>query len=287
MAKINNIRFTFLYIDQYTMGESWVYPRSKTPYNLIRYIEKGKAVFCVDNEQVIVEENQIVYIPFGCELSCKSLSEEFTFYSVRFATAFYGDRDLVEKYFDIPRVCSNEGEDYYLKEIYKWARSEYLARTLMVNGYLNLLIGSLAIRNSEKEKQLNTLGNVDVIQKDIHELTNMIDQQTGSEIDSRVLEVTDYILFHPEEQYTPAKMADMVGLSKQRFSYLFKLGTGKSPMEYVREVKLMKAARELLISDKNVNDIAYDIGFNDTNYFIRAFKQTFGITPNRYRKKSE
>ena len=67
-------------------------------------------------------------------------------------------------------------------------------------------------------------------------------------------------------------MAEMVELSKQRFSSLFKANMGKSPMEYVREIRLTTAARALLVSNKNINDIAYECGYEDANYFIREFK---------------
>lgn len=85
-------------------------------------------------------------------------------------------------------------------------------------------------------------------------------------------------------KYTPQKMAEMVELSKQRFSSLFKANMGKSPMEYVREIRLTTAARALLVSNKNINDIAYECGYEDANYFIREFKSAFGFTPNQYRK---
>ena len=93
-----------------------------------------------------------------------------------------------------------------------------------------------------------------------------------------------FIVLHPREKYTPQKMAEMVELSKQRFSSLFKANMGKSPMEYVREIRLTTAARALLVSNKNINDIAYECGYEDANYFIREFKSAFGFTPNQYRK---
>lgn len=63
-----------------------------------------------------------------------------------------------------------------------------------------------------------------------------------------------------------------------------KANMGKSPMEYVREIRLTTAARALLVSNKNINDIAYECGYEDANYFIREFKSAFGFTPNQYRK---
>ena len=51
MSVIDNIRFTFLYIEFYSMGKTWVYPESYIPYNIFRYIVKGKAEFCIDGEE--------------------------------------------------------------------------------------------------------------------------------------------------------------------------------------------------------------------------------------------
>ena len=61
MSVIDNIRFTFLYIDLYSMGRTWVYPESVIPYNIFRYIVKGKAEFCIDSEEILVEEPDRVH----------------------------------------------------------------------------------------------------------------------------------------------------------------------------------------------------------------------------------
>ena len=52
----------------------------------------------------------------------------------------------------------------------------------------------------------------------------------------------------------------------------------------MREIRLTTAARALLVSNDNVNDIAYEVGYEDANYFIREFKAAFGFTPNQYRR---
>ena len=81
----------------------------------------------------------------------------------------------------------------------------------------------------------------------------------NEQIDPRIYMVADYIILHPSEKYTPQKMAEMAELSKQRFSSLFKINMGKSPMEYVREIRLATAARALLVSNDNIKDIAENV----------------------------
>lgn len=282
MSVVDNIRFTFLYIEFYSMGKTWVYPETYIPYNIFRYVSKGKAVFCIDDEVVTVEENQIVYIPSGCRMSCHVLSEFFEFYSIRFTTSvFYEGEDVLKEYYGIPRVQENQGEDMYFKEIYQWVKKESAVKKCFVRGYLDLLIGSLAMRGSmERAGRENFLE-----QKETKELQHK-EIKKKEQIDPRIQMVADYIVLHPEEKYTPQKMAEMAELSKQRFSSLFKINMGKTPMEYVREIRLTAAARALLVSNDNINDIAYQSGYEDANYFIREFKSAFGFTPNQYRKEA-
>ena len=232
MSVIDNIRLTFLYIEFYSMGKTWVYPESYIPYNIFRYIVKGKAEFCIDGEEIIVKENQIVYIPQGCRMSCRALSESFEFYSLRFTTSvFYEGEDVLKEYYGIPRIIENEGEDYYFKEICKWVKKDSWVKKCFVRGYLDLLIGTLSMRVNKFDKNTGK-----VTEKNENPVLKIAKRK--EQIDSRVQLVADYVVLHPREKYTPQKMAEMVELSKQRFSSLFKANMGKSPMEYVREIRL-------------------------------------------------
>ena len=65
---------------------------------------------------------------------------------------------------------------------------------------------------------------------------------------------------------------------------LFKKQTGKSPNEWIRDLRIMTAAHLLLSTDDNINEIAYKAGFDDVNYFIRVFKKKLGNTPKKFRE---
>lgn len=258
MSVIDNIRLTFLYIEFYSMGKTWVYPESYIPYNIFRYIVKGKAEFCIDGEEIIVKENQIVYIPQGCRMSCRALSESFEFYSLRFTTSvFYEGEDVLKEYYGIPRIIENEGEDYYFKEICKWVKKDSWVKKCFVRGYLDLLIGTLSMRVNKFDKNTGK-----VTEKNENPVLKIAKRK--EQIDSRVQLVADYVVLHPREKYTPQKMAEMVELSKQRFSSLFKANMGKSPMEYVREIRLTTAARALLVSNKNIMATRF------LNFYVRS-----------------
>lgn len=285
MAYLDSIRFSFLYIDRYAMGRTWLYPQSPIPYNILRYIEEGEAEFVLDGKAYVVKKNDIVFIPKGTELSCQSLSERFVFYSVRFtSTDLNSDENVLGDIFHIPTRLVEQGEGQYFKELYHWARSNHVAKRCFLRGHLNLLIGSLALRNLPKDMDAQEepapVENINLEQIKLRE------KKSSRQIDSRIQVVTDFIILNPTKPYTPELLADMIGLSKQRFNALFKKSVGKSPMKYVKEMRLTLASKKLLIEDSHVNDIAYAVGYEDPNYFIREFKAAFGFTPNQYRKIS-
>lgn len=59
--------------------------------------------------------------------------------------------------------------------------------------------------------------------------------------------------------------------------------TAHSPNEYIRIIRLKKAAELILSSDMNISEIAYTVGFNDPFYFSKCFKEYFKINPSHYR----
>ena len=59
--------------------------------------------------------------------------------------------------------------------------------------------------------------------------------------------------------------------------------TGENPTNYIRKMRLQRAAVLLKTTEKNVSEIAYEVGFSDPNYFSRAFHEEFGRAPGGYR----
>lgn len=278
----DNIRFNFLYIDIYSFGKNWVYPESTVPYNMLRYIESGSGTFFIDNEEFIVGKSQIVYIPKGSKLSCYTTGNIFSFTSIRFTNSVYFDGgDFLKDYYGIPNVMDGAEEKVFFEKIYHYIKDEDPARMFFVRGYMELLIGSLI----SKVSRMNPEQAMKIKRSEEYTSENLVSRikKATTKIDSRIQTVLDYVILHPFEEYTPQILADMADLSKQRFSSLFKEQLGKSPMVYIKDLKLTTAARKLLVSNASINDIAYSTGYKDPNYFIREFKEAFGYTPRQYR----
>lgn len=63
--------------------------------------------------------------------------------------------------------------------------------------------------------------------------------------------------------------------------------TGKSPLEFIRTIRLQRAAQLLEKSQLSVSEVAYQTGFNNPKYFARHFKDEFGILPSAYQASKE
>ncbi|WDF67060.1 two-component regulator propeller domain-containing protein [Sphingobacterium oryzagri] len=86
-------------------------------------------------------------------------------------------------------------------------------------------------------------------------------------------------------QFTVRTMSDDLGISHSNLYKRIRTISGKSVNEFIRYVRLRKAAELLINTDNQINEIAYMIGFSDVKYFRTQFVKLFGITPTEYRRK--
>ena len=77
--------------------------------------------------------------------------------------------------------------------------------------------------------------------------------------------------------------AEQLNLSTNYFGDLIKKETGKTALEYIQSKITDLAKQRILDNQKNINEIAYELGFKYPAHFTRAFKKNTGYTPNEYR----
>lgn len=283
------MRFNFLYVDKYTFHSGWFFPEDYIPYCLLRFITRGEAVFKINGEEIIVHKNEIAYIPEGAVMSCWALSDNIEFYSIRFCvTARLNDSDFLGEYFHIPTITKNAQESVltYFQEIYQGATSQNPSRLFRIRGNLELILAYLTQRaNAEGEAEAPSEHDV----PDAHSLEAIRRRNAKTQNinrDPRIQVVVDYLTPHLNESFTIQSLSEMAQVSQTSFRRLFKAHTGKSPSDYIRELRMTSAARMLLTSDREIAEIGYQVGFSDANYFSRTFRQVFGVSPHQYRRIS-
>ena len=105
------------------------------------------------------------------------------------------------------------------------------------------------------------------------------------DVDNRkIQEVATYIFEHYTENILLEDVADKFDMSKSFLSKRFKTATGFGFKEYIINLRIQNACRLLLETNKSITDIAFECGFNDSNYFWDSFRKIKGISPRKYRK---
>jgi len=90
-------------------------------------------------------------------------------------------------------------------------------------------------------------------------------------------EVLHHIEEHPDEITSYEQVADIFCFSPYYFNRLFSAVVGKPLTTYIRERRLAKASILLTDPDETIMSICFECGFNSSQSFCRAFKNSYGI----------
>lgn len=102
---------------------------------------------------------------------------------------------------------------------------------------------------------------------------------------SSVRNALNYIEKNFSSDITLEAIADVCYVTKFHLAHKFKKATGKTIGEYIRFLRIEKAKKLLSETELSVSSVAYECGYNETNYFHRIFRRETGLPPGEYRKK--
>lgn len=152
------------------------------------------------------------------------------------------------------------------KKLIKLADRKDLSSCIRMKAYLYQIIAVLYEEGRLARKKETTEG-------DLYQISN-------------VKKVLSYIHEHYGEKILTRDMAELVGMNPQYFCRYFKKLIGKTPTEYINEIRLEKAAEYLKETDRKILDIALSCGYENIGYFIKRFSEVKHMTPSAYRKQA-
>jgi len=103
--------------------------------------------------------------------------------------------------------------------------------------------------------------------------------------DDTIKEAQKYIEENYEEKLSVEGLAREFAISSRSFIRRFKKATLNTPLEYMQRVKIEVAKKSFESSTLNVNQVMYNVGYNDEKAFRKTFKKYTGLSPLAYRKK--
>jgi AraC-like DNA-binding protein len=114
-----------------------------------------------------------------------------------------------------------------------------------------------------------------------YEKLNMInynDEYLRKIVDCIAKEYTDRSL-------TITKVSEKTGISPSKISQVIQLSFNLSFKQYVNTIRLAEAQRLFRETDRQISEIAFNVGYQNLTHFYRVFKQVYNIAPNEFRKK--
>ncbi len=88
-----------------------------------------------------------------------------------------------------------------------------------------------------------------------------------------------------DSDFTVDYLASKMGMSNSQFYLKLMAIANHAPLDFIRKIRLKRAAQLLKTNEYRIAEIAYDVGFQDPKYFTKLFKKEFKVTPSEYMKK--
>lgn len=103
--------------------------------------------------------------------------------------------------------------------------------------------------------------------------------------DEPVKQAQEFIEKNYHDKITVEQLTTMLALSRRNFERRFKKATSNTVVEYMQRVKIEAAKKGLETGKKNVSELMYEVGYNDTKAFRTVFKNITGLSPIEYKNK--
>lgn len=246
------------------------------PYYEIFYLVNGDCTFFINHDIYKLNKGDLVIVPEG-ELHKSTYPQRG--FSEQYCLCFKDNnlewlKDIIGGeivnaslkmgVISIPEKRRDYVEALMKKMLFESKEHDILSAAFIKIGLIELLLFIIRCQRFEQ----NVIKEIDV--------DNQLMQQ-----------IATYIYNNYNQKITLEHMADKFHISKSYLSKKFKSVTGFGFKEYLVNVRIKNACTLLLDTNKSITDIAFECGFNDSNYFGDAFRHVKGMSPNKYRRNKE
>jgi transcriptional regulator GlxA family with amidase domain len=103
--------------------------------------------------------------------------------------------------------------------------------------------------------------------------------------DEPIKQAQEFIETNFTERILVEDLAQKFAIGRRHFERRFKIATNNTPNEYIQRVKMEAAKKSFEISNKNVSEVMYEVGYGDSKAFRTIFRKFTGLSPVAYRNK--
>lgn len=156
------------------------------------------------------------------------------------------------------------------------------------NNVLQILASIYELQETDDRKELRTVLSLlhgwDILSGHLDLSSAKSKTQRLNHKQARLQIMMQYIHDHYPEELTLEEIAAAASVSKSGALQTFQSGIRVSPVSYLIQYRLSRAAEQLSTTEKPVSTIAEETGFSSAGYFCRKFKERYQMSPNEYRR---
>ncbi len=243
----------------------------------IIYMADGEGKFQIDSNEYHLSSNQALIVNNGAIHSAISIENAFCFFTLfhlKMLQSRYEDKCQIN-YID-PILNNNVNLNLFLSGTHSWHKLVIEQIKLLIKYQKEKPKGyELMIKSALFRVFYEIINNINIYKCKNENIPKI----------KHVKKALNYIHTNYNKNITSREIAEKVNLSSYYFCRIFKSITGKTPIEYLNFFRINQASNMLRkYSNKNILNIALDVGFNNYSYFIRTFKKFKNCTPNEYRE---
>jgi AraC-like DNA-binding protein len=206
--------------------------------------------------------------------------------------------DLIKNIFELRSEVLDEKADLYVESLIKSCKMNLLNIKLRLQAIPSLLTASCLDKNINPEEtlrcdnqqtsQLLELSNIDELRDWLKKTAllylELIKDSRQKPEHAQIKRVKEYVETHYDEEITVDKAASIACLSASHFRRVFKQECGESFSQYLTAQRIAQAKLLLNDSQRPITEIAFELGFKDSNYFSTVFRKSEGTSPRDYRQ---
>ncbi|WP_105616578.1 helix-turn-helix domain-containing protein [Vallitalea okinawensis] len=237
------------------LNNSWNMFKDSSPYNRLYFITGGKGYLKRDDSVIELTPHHCYLIPSNSmyDFICDENLDKFY---IHFKASLVPG---LEVFSDVYHCLSIPYSDTQIETLLKWVKDDRIENQIMCRAELLKVISQfITLYNIDKKLLDHTIKYKDIFQ---------------------------YIDKHLSIELHPNDICDRINISYDSLRRIIKSDTGKTLKQHIDSMIMQRAKEQLVITDKTIKTIAYELDFKDEFYFSRYFKKHEGKSPTQYKTK--
>lgn len=281
----NTLSLHMIYAGYYEVGKEWCYRNVLSPFSRLYLIDKGEAWIYMNKKKYKLEAGDLFIIPkftyhtYECE-------DYMSHYYICFLDQMVGGRSLFE-YVHLCNKVKASSFDRYLIEKFVKLNPGYQISNPDPKKYDNKAeLFSLNKKQSVLHLQSTLESNGILLQLFSRFITSENTEASYRENQHKSMnKVFSYIDVHLAGGIHVKDLADIMCMSVDHFTRIFKLVNGMTPNQYIQLKRIERAQTLMLLSDMSVKEIAEEVGVPNLSQFSKLFRKHLGVSPREYGKE--